>query len=304
LLSLWLIGAAACPATLVAGVVKVVLLGTGGPHPDPQRAGAALLVQANGQRLLFDSGRGVVERLWAAGYAPDEVAQVFLTHLHSDHITGLGDLWLTGRIWRRATPLSVRGPAGTDDLVRNLRAAYRFDLQARDNLDADPVSAARSIDGADITPGLVYERDGVRVTAFAVDHGHVRPAFGYRVDYGGRSVVISGDTRPSEHLMEHARGVDLLVHEVAAASASLLQRNPALERILAYHTTPPQLVEVLKRTKPRLAVLTHLVLAGVDAETVLETVEKGYDGRVALGADLMWIDVGETIVIRHRPQNP
>ncbi len=283
-----------------AEVIKVVLLGTGGPRPDPARAGAAVLVEAGGQRLLFDSGRNVVSRLWQAGYAPGDVDRVFLTHLHSDHIVGLPDLWLTGWIWQRHRPLHVSGPVGTTNMVRHLQAAYAFDRKVRSEVECGLDPAAGVLEGADLEQGVVYQHANVRVSAFRVDHGPVRPALGYRVDYAGRSVVISGDTRPSPNLIKHARNADLLIHEVAAAREGLAAHNPRLKRILGYHTEPSGLAKVLAQTRPRLTVLTHWVLFGVEPKQVLEQLGARCDCALIEGVDLLWVDVGEQIVA-HRP---
>ncbi len=283
-----------------AEVIKVVLLGTGGPRPDPARAGAAVLVQAGDQRLLFDSGRNVVSRLWQAGYAPGDVDRVFLTHLHSDHVVGLPDLWLTGWIWQRSRPLHVSGPLGTTQMARHLQAAYAFDRKVRSDIEFGLDPAAGVLDGADLEEGVVYRHANVRVSAFRVDHGPVRPALGYRVDYAGHSVVISGDTRPSANLIEHARNADLLIHEVAAAREGLADHNPRLQRVLGYHTEPSGLAKVLAQTRPRLTVLTHWVLFGIEPKQVLEPLGARCDCSLVEGVDLLWVDVGERIVV-HRP---
>ncbi len=291
--------ALASSGTVDAEVIKVVLLGTGGPRPDPARAGAAVMVEAGGQRLLFDSGRNVVTRLWQAGYAPGDVDRVFLTHLHSDHIVGLPDLWLTGWIWQRRRPLHVSGPIGTTRMVRHLQAAYAFDRKVRSEVEFGLDPAAGVLEGADVDEGVVYQHADVRVSAFRVDHGSVRPALGYRVDYGGQSVLISGDTSPSASLIEHARNADLLIHEVAAAREGLTAHNPRLKRILGYHTQPSGLAKVLAQTQPRLTVLTHWVLFGVEPEQVLKQLRARCDCPVIEGVDLLWVDVGEQIVVHH-----
>lgn len=281
-----------------AEVMKIVLLGTGGPRPAPQRAGPAVLVQAGGTTLLFDSGRNVTTRLWEAGYSPADVNLVFLTHLHSDHVVGLADLWLTGWIWQRGGPLRVLGPAGTENLTRHLEAAHVFDRNVRAAGPHGLGRAGSALSGTDVKEGVVYRHGGITVTAFLVDHGPVAPAFGYRIDYGRRSVVISGDAGLSEELIEHSRGVDLLVHEVAAATPSLRAENPRLARILDYHTSPAEVAEILCRTQPRLAVLTHMVLFGLAPAQVLAEVRKRYVGGVEIGHDLLWVDIGEIIEVR------
>ena len=196
--------------------IKVTLLGTGTPRPMIERFGASILVQAGKENLLFDAGRGCTIRLWQLGAPLKDVNRVFLTHLHSDHTVGIPDLWLTGWIFDRAEPLEVWGPKGTGQMMAGLRQAYGYDIEVRSKFGNSRAGA--EIRAHDIHEGVVYEANGVKVTAFLVDHGNVKPAFGYRVDYGGHSVVLSGDTRPSENLVKHAQGVDLLVHEVYAVT--------------------------------------------------------------------------------------
>jgi ribonuclease Z len=152
----------------------------------------------------------------------------------------------------------------------------------------------------DISEGVVYEKDGVKVTAFEVDHAPVKPAFGYRIDYAGRSIVLSGDTRVSENLMRHAQGVDVLVHEVFASATLERAGVPPgrAKNIVAYHTTPEQAGEVFARLKPRLAVYSHICMPNATEQDLLPATRKTYAGPLQLGEDLMAIDIGETIVVR------
>ena len=145
-----------------------------------------------------------------------DVQGVFLTHLHSDHVVGFPDLWLTGwLVAQRQTPLAVWGPRGTEKMMAHLAQAYEYDVAIRQADEHASAEGARIV-AADIAEGFAYERNGVRITPFDVDHAPVEPAFGYRIDFRGRSVVLSGDTRFSENLIRRAEGVDLLIHEVAA----------------------------------------------------------------------------------------
>ncbi len=156
----------------------------------------------------------------------------------------------------------------------------------------------------DVSEGVVYEKSGVKVTAFDVDHAPVKPAFGYRIDYAGRSVVLSGDTRVSENLIRYAQGVDLLVHEVFAPAT--LQRagvppDPA-KHIVDYHTTPEQAGEVFTRVKPKLAVYSHICMPTATEQDLVPATRKTYAGRLQLGEDLMVIEVAETVEV-HMPAN-
>ncbi len=283
-----------------ADVVVVTLLGTGTPRPQMDRFGAAVLVEAGADKLLFDAGRGVAQRLLQVGADFVDVRKVFITHLHYDHVVGLPDLLLTGWIYGRAHALEVSGPAGVAAHVKHLRLAYDEDIRLRLRHTRLPARGGEFV-AREITPGVAYREGDLKVTAFAVDHGVVEPAFGYRVDYRGRSLVVSGDTTYSQNLVAHARGVDLLVHEVATASAALLRANPRLRRVLDYHATPHEVARVLREAEPRLAVLVHPLLYGVSEEQASAAVGDGHAVEVLFGEDRMAIDVGERLRVYRRP---
>ncbi|MDC1284431.1 MBL fold metallo-hydrolase [Gammaproteobacteria bacterium] len=278
----------------LADYAEVVLLGTGTPRPSIERFGSATLVMVGDKRLLFDAGRGASIRLVQAGLSADQIDHVFLTHLHSDHISGLDDLWLTARIWQRQASLPVSGPKGTEQFVQHLMQAYERDIHFRSSNKAQSKGQAL-LQATDINPGVVFEHEGIRVIAFAVDHNPVAPAFGYRIEFGQRKIVLSGDTTYSENLIQQAQDADLLIHEIAAASEQLLRRNPRLQRVLAYHTQTPQMLQILQQTQPRLAVFNHVLLFATSPEQVLREVTDQYAGRVAMGHDLMRIEIGEKI---------
>jgi ribonuclease Z len=289
-------GALGQAAPAAADDFKVTLLGTGSPPPLMRRFGPGVLVQAGGKNLLIDCGRGVTQRLFQAGVRLGAIDALFITHLHSDHVVGIPDLWLTGWLGtayaQRKGPFRVYGPAGTKGLMDNLEKAYDWDIKTRiadQNLAPENVATAV----VEFTEGVVYDRDGVKVTAFEVDHGPlIKPAFGYRVDFGGRSVTVSGDTRFNENLIKHATGTDLLIHQVAAVREELL-KNPVYQVILDHHTKPEEAGVVFTRAKPKLAVYYHFVLLGTPQvppltdKDVLEMTRKTYAGPLLIGEDLM-----------------
>ena len=275
---------------------RVTLLGTGSPAPVMRRFGPGVLVQAGGKVLLIDCGRGTTQRLLQAGLRLGQVDALFITHLHSDHIVGIPDLWLTGWLEtsyaQRKGPFVVHGPAGTRALMDGLAKAYDWDIQARiADQNLDPANVRAQV--TEFKEGVVYDQGGVKVTAIEVDHGELlKPAFGFRVDYGGRSVTVSGDTRFSENLIKHATGTDLLVHQVAAVREPLLQ-SPVFKVILSHHTRPDEAGTLFTRVGPKLAVYYHFVLLGTPAipavtETdVLNMTRKTYAGPLLIGEDLM-----------------
>lgn len=296
------------PASEAMPDIRVTLLGTGRPDPIIDRFGPSTLVEVADEKLLFDSGRGVTQRLWQRRIPLSAVTGVFLTHLHSDHVVGLPDLWLTGWLptpfGNRATPLRVWGPVGTQAMTRHLEKAFRADIKIRHDGEGLPLQGV-AFQPVDIVQGVVYERNGVKVTAFDVDHGpHIRPAFGYRIDYRGRSVVISGDTHDNPNLPRFAEGADVIIHEVAAAKDELLAKSETARRIIGFHTTPEVAGALFARIRPRLAVYTHVVLLTTDptidkpsVEDLMARTRTEYAGPLVLGEDLMIIDVGDTIEV-------
>jgi ribonuclease Z len=290
---------------------KVILLGTaGGPTITPERLGISTLVVAGSERLLFDAGRGLTFALARLSIPAATITKVFLTHLHSDHIVSIPELYLFP--WAsqgRKTPLQIWGPDGTRAMTERLQDAFAFDIHVRRDVDEQLSPDGITIAATDIREGVVYDRSGVKVTAFLVDHGPVKPAFGYRIDYGGHSVVISGDTKPSDNLVTFARGADVLVHEIGRS-----KDDPALigppddvlpggagntrgqaRKIADHHTDAAEVVGVLQRVNPRLVVFSHANPSPVET---LATVRRGYAGRVEFGSDLMTIDIGKEITVR------
>ncbi|GAC1481993.1 MAG: MBL fold metallo-hydrolase [Gemmatimonadaceae bacterium] len=291
--------------------LTVSLLGTGSPIPVLTRFGPSILVEAGGETLLFDVGRGVPIRLWQLGISMRKVSTVFLTHLHSDHVSGFPDLWLTGLLpppfAGRTGAMQVFGPTGTTEMMTNLERAYQADLRIR-IADEHIPPAATHIAATDIVEGVVFRKNGVTVTAFDVDHGTlIKPALGYRIDYAGHSVVLSGDTRVSENLIRFAKGADVLFHEVAAARPENLARSEAARRIIDHHTTPAEAAAVFTRVAPRLAVYTHIVLLTTAPDIPPPTIEdveaatrSSYRGRLVMGEDLMQFTVGDSIDVKRR----
>jgi ribonuclease Z len=281
--------------------INVTLLGPGTPVPAMNRFGASILVEGAGQKYLFDAGRGALQRLAQLKVRWQDVDGVFLTHLHSDHVVGFPDLWLTGWLVGpgRDRPLAVWGPRGTKKMMANLEQAYEFDIRIRLYDDrAAPDGVVILAD--DVNEGVVLEKGGLKITAFEVDHTPLRPAFGFRVDYGGRSVVLSGDTRVSENLIRHAQAVDLLIHEVASPE-SFQRAGTRPERarsVIEHHVTPQQAGQVFARVKPRLAVYSHIVQPDATEQDLIPPTRMTYSGPVEVGEDVMVSVVGDQLVVR------
>jgi ribonuclease Z len=280
--------------------IRVTLLGTGTPALRLDRFGPSTLIEAGESKFLFDAGRGVAQRLAQLQVPFSQVNRLFLTHLHSDHVVGLPDLWLTGWIFGRSTPLRIWGPDGTANMMEHLRLAFEADIHIRRDLDEQFPAEGIEAPVSEFHEGVVYDEDGVRITAFDVDHRPVEPAFGFRIEHGGRVVVLSGDTRYSENLVKHAGGADLLVHEVCAPDSMRRQSIRAAEtteRVIHHHTTPEQAGELFTLIAPKLAVFSHIVgPPGCETE-IVEGTRQNYAGAFEVGHDLMTIEVGDQVRI-------
>ena len=277
---------------------RVTLLGTGTPVPSVKRSSYSTLVEAGHQKLVFDFGRAVAVRLWQLGIPLGSIDAHFLTHFHSDHLVGLPDLWLTGWLrppyGRRDHPFVIYGPAGTRALTEHLTEAFAEDIHTREADEGDP-PAGISFDAHDITPGLVYEKDGVKVTAFANDHGPlVKPSFGYKIQYAGHTVVLSGDTVFDEAVAREAEGSDLFVQCVTLIPKTLLASNPAYQAVYRHLASPEGAAKAFAIAKPKLAVYSHIGLnGGATVEDLVKYTRETYGGPLVVGEDLMSFDIGD-----------
>ena len=288
--------------------IKVTLLGTGAPVPSIQRFGPSILVEAGGQKLLFDCGRGAGQRLWQLKIPLGQIDALFLTHLHSDHVVGIPDVWLTGWIpavyGRRAYPFQVFGPDGTKDMMENLVKAFSWDINTRSK-ENNKADSGALVNAKDIKEGFVWESNGVKVTPFTVRHAEfIDSALGYRIDYAGHSVILSGDTRYSENLIRYAKGADVIIHEVAAANEYSMRTSPLINQILGFHTSPEDAGKVFEQTKPKLAVYCHIVLLTAEPtippptmDEVIFRTKKTYSGALQPGEDLLSIEIGDKVKV-------
>lgn len=270
---------------------EVILLGTGTPYPDPSASGPATAVVVGGRVFLFDAGPGVMRRLKAANLPINGPEALFITHLHSDHTLGYPDLILTSWVMRRRAPFAVYGPRGLQRMTDHLLAAYSEDIQVRTDGLEQEVAGGYRVDVHEIREGVVYEKDGVRVSAILVEHGAWQSAFAYRIDTSDRSILISGDTRPSEALVRAAAGVDILIHEVYSASHLKPEDRPGGKDwpryCHEYHTSDVELGALAARIKPKLLILDHIIRMGASDEELLAGVRAGgYNGKVVIGKDL------------------
>lgn len=279
--------------------LEVTLLGTGSPIFVPGRYSISTLIRAGDEYLLFDCGRGASIRLHEAGLHPGNINKLFLTHLHSDHVVGIPDFYISG--WfttygRRQGPLRVWGPEGSAAMMSHLDQAFEFDEGVR---STEMQIHHNANETHDIEPGVIFDESGIRVTAFYVDHRPIVPALGYKVEFAGRSIVLSGDTRPTESVVEHGAGADLLIHEVICGDKDNSPDPDQYERIIAHHTTPQQAGDIFTKTRPGLAVYSHVILlTGADSEMLRLQTRETYDGPLLIGEDLTRITVGDEIAVK------
>jgi ribonuclease Z len=274
--------------------VQTIILGSGGPLPHPLRAGPATLVRTGAGDLLFDCGRGVLMRTAAAGAAAGALRGLFLTHLHSDHTTDLNDVvtsqWITSF---QPQPLPIYGPVGTAALVQATEAMLETDIGYRLAHHAD-LEWRPSAAVVECERGVVLEHDTVRISAAPTDHAPVRPTVGYRIEEGGRSVVIAGDTVPCAGLDELCAGADMLVHTVTRPDLIKALGLPRFVDVLDYHSSVEDAARTAARNGVGTLVLTHLIPApqpGTEAEWAAMAAAE-FDGTVIVADDLLTLDVG------------
>jgi ribonuclease Z len=274
--------------------IEVVLLGTGSPLPDPNRAGPATLVRVAGRNLLVDCGRGVLLRAAAAGIGARDLTATLLTHLHSDHITDLNDVITTRWVTSFApAPLRLLGPPGTAEVVAGILASLRADVAYRlahhDDLSWEP-----AVELTELAEGVAFEDDLVRVLAAPTDHRPVQPTVGYRVEHDGHAVVLAGDTVPCAGLDALCAGADALVCTVVREDLIHALGMPRLVDVCDYHSTVEQAADTAARAQVGTLVLTHCVppLAPGAEEEWRALAAAHFDGEIVVAADLDVVRIG------------
>lgn len=285
--------------------LKITLLGTGIPNPDINAFGTSTLIEAGDQRVMIDCGRGTVIRMAQAGFPIGHIDTLILSHFHSDHYSGLMDLVMTGTIRQpfsnRGGSLQLYGPPGVDEIAEGawLLSKPDRDIRVADN-EIDP-EHMRIIPHVYETEGVVFEQGGLKIIAIEVDHGEfIRPAYAFRVEYADHVFVHSHDTRYNENLIAQAQGADVFIHEVAAAAPETLANYPGVKIAIDHHASPRDVGKVFAKTRPKLAMLTHIVLLPPDpvpiGQVTAEIAEE-FDGTLLVAEDLTTIEIGKNISI-------
>ncbi|POX84457.1 ribonuclease Z [Mycobacterium kansasii] len=276
-------------------MIEITLLGTGSPIPDPNRAGPATLVRADGQVFLIDCGRGVLQRAAAVGVGAAGLSALLITHLHSDHIAELGDVIITNWVTNfapAAPPLQIIGPPGTAEVVAATLRAFGHDIGYRIAHHAD-LDAPPPVEVHEYTEGTVWDRDGVTIRVAPTDHRPVAPTIGFRIESGGVSVVLAGDTVPCASLDELAAGADALVHTVIRKDILAHVPQQRVKDVCDYHSSVQEAAATANRAGVGTLVMTHYVPAIIagqeDQWRALAATE--FSGTIELGDDLHRVEV-------------
>ena len=292
--------------------MKLTLLGTGTPSADPMRRGPSQVIEHDGELVLVDTGAGTLHRLVEAGYfrgnmgvanSGARLKHILYTHLHSDHCTGLADILWSGWIsntWQE--PPLIVGPPGTAQFVERLIAAYEYDISVRTRGEPGMVREKLQPRVREIEDGDTFDTDGLRVRAIRVEHDPVDQAFGYRIEDGSASLVISGDTSASQNLIKNAQDADLLVHEVFwSRGFERTLNNPDLPEarrqrvrfVQAYHTGSDDVGRVAAQSNARQVVMSHVISAGAQPDDLVADVAASYKGKITVGEDLMTFELAK-----------
>lgn len=289
-----LLAVAALSIGVAHAETRVIMLGTGTPVPNAERAGSGVAIIHNDEAYLFDLGHGTVQRAIQAwktmdvpALNPVKIENVFFTHLHSDHTLDYPELAAT-YWWRRDNQLHAYGPTGLQDMTNGYYAMQKIDISLRLNGNT-PVRDANmyKVDVTEISKdGVIFADNEVTVEAFTVSHGDIEPAYGYKVTTPDKTIVISGDTTYNDNLIKKAKNADILIHEVISHEGwSALDKNWQNYHQLS-HTLTTDLAKIANKTKPDLLVLTHVLHYGAPIESAYDEVSALYKGKVVLANDL------------------
>ena len=285
-------------SNIYADIIKVTILGSGTPRVNIDRFSQSILIEHKNDKFLFDVGRGALLRLNQSRILPNEIENIFFTHLHSDHILGFSDILMTGWVYHRQKPLNIFGPPGTINFVDSTIKSFEEDIKVRslppESLNVENLKSNIEI----IYDDFIYKKNGLTIETFAVKHEPFTYAFGFKIFNSKYCMVISGDTTYSEQVIEKTKNCDLLIHEIAHASEHTLEKYPKAKGVISYHTDASQVSKIINTVKPRLTILNHVLsLDGSSDEQILNEIKKNTKHKVLIAKDLMTIDLKDEIYI-------
>ena len=276
--------------------MDITLLGTGCPIADPDRYGAGNLIRAGGQTFLVDVGSGVTQRLLQAGSNSAEIDVLLITHMHSDHLVDLYQLFMSSFHQSRTRPHRIFGPPGIAKFIDGLMEIWREERELRIKHEKRASNAAFDLEVTEFGEGVIWDQGGARITAVRVDHAPVKHAFGFVFEADGQKVAFSGDTKYCPALIAAAKGAGALIHEVFVHidSMPLTGARTAAGRasVQTYHTVSDQVGKVAAEAGAKCLILNHFVPVHFDRDTLLKTVRADYAGPIIIGEDLMSFDIG------------
>ena len=277
---------------------QLVILGSGTPNPNPERGGSAYAVIVDNTPYLVDFGPGAIRSFaalmpaWGGGMKEMDVTKIehaFLTHIHSDHTTGLSDLLLTPWIMGRENKLNLYGPKGLEKMAGSLLDAYADDIDYRMNGTQPSNGTGYQFNFTELADGVVFQDRNLKVEAFRVNHGDFEDAYGFRFTSKDKVIVFSGDTGPSKSLERYAKDADILVHEVYSNAGFLKKTKDWQIYHRGHHTSTYEVGEIASRAKPKLLVLSHILFWGADERDILEETRTTFSGNIKIAEDLMVI---------------
>ena len=285
-------------SNIYADIIKVTILGSGTPRVNIDRFSQSILIEHKNDKFLFDAGRGALLRLNQSRILPNEIENIFFTHLHSDHILGFSDILMTGWVYHRKKPLNIFGPPGTINFVDSTIKSFEEDIKVR-SLPPEKLNVENLKPNIEIIfDGYTYKKNGLTIETFAVKHEPFTYAFGFKIFNSKYCMVISGDTTYSEQVIEKSKNCDLLIHEIAHASEHTLNKYPKVKGVISYHSDASQVSEIINTVKPRLTILNHVLsLDGSSDEEILYEIKKNTKHKVLIAKDLMTIDLKDEIYI-------
>jgi ribonuclease Z len=279
-----------------SGITKLVILGSGNPNPSPFQSGCSIAIIVHDTPYIIDFGPGLIRKAAALspayggkipGMEVKNIKRAFLTHLHSDHTTGYPDLILTPWVMGRDEPLEVYGPEGLNKMTENILKAYEEDIRYR-LYGSEPANNQgwRVNSHEFMDEGVIYHDNNVKVEAFPVPHGTWPNSWGFRFTTPDKIIVISGDTAPSEKVLEYAKEADMLVHEVYSKKGFDTKNEFWQNYHSKQHTSTYELGEIARKANPKLIVLYHILFWGATDQDLVDEIGRKYQGKVVAGHDL------------------